>query len=145
MIEFIHGILTGRSFDTHTNLSISQRGEDALAMSAREILSLAMGKGLTIAAYQREEGGWHTFAQRAFDERSWEGLRRRRNSQPWTFEGGSLGWLEEDGTVIRSGLIFAEEEVGRVEGPYLQAAAAALLLIFVPEDDEASREMKRRE
>ena len=55
-----------------------------------------------------------------------------------------MGWLEPDGTVIRSGLIFAEEEVGRVDGPQPQMAAAALLLILVPEEDEASKEMKRR-
>ncbi|MFZ1752589.1 MAG: hypothetical protein WAU10_02555 [Caldilineaceae bacterium] len=58
------------------------------------------------------------------------------------FEGGELGWLEPDGVVMQGGLILAEEEVGRVEGP--QSAAAALLLIFLPEEEEAGREMKRR-
>ena len=55
-----------------------------------------------------------------------------------------MGWLEADGTVVRGGLIFAEEEVGRVRGPEAEPAAAALLLIFVPEEEEAGREMNRR-
>jgi hypothetical protein len=59
------------------------------------------------------------------------------------FEGGELGWLDPDGVVVQGGLILGEEEVGRVEGPQANAAAAALLLIFLPEDAEASREMAR--
>jgi hypothetical protein len=59
------------------------------------------------------------------------------------FEGGELGWLDPDGVVIQGGLILGEEEVGRVEGPQTRAAAAALLLIFYPEDAEASRQMMR--
>jgi len=60
------------------------------------------------------------------------------------FEGGELGWLEPDGVVIQGGLILAEEEVGRVDGPQPEAAAGVLLLIFLPEEEEANREMKRR-
>ena len=59
------------------------------------------------------------------------------------FEGGSLGWLELDGTVIRGGLIFEQEEVGRVDGPQQFAAAGALLLLFLPDDAEADRKMAR--
>lgn len=59
------------------------------------------------------------------------------------FEGGSLGWLDPDGTVIQGGLIFGEEEVGRVEGPHANAAAAALLLLFLPDDAEANRRLAR--
>ncbi len=59
------------------------------------------------------------------------------------FEGGELGWIESDGAVMRGGLIFAEEEVGRVEGAQPLAAAAALLLIFLPEDDESNRQLSR--
>jgi hypothetical protein len=59
------------------------------------------------------------------------------------FEGGELGWLDPDGVVVQGGLILGEEEVGRVEGPQDRAAAAALLLIFLPEDAEASRRMTR--
>jgi len=55
------------------------------------------------------------------------------------FEGGELGWVEEDGVVIRAGLIFEEEEVGRVEGQNQEAAGAALLLLFLPKDFEANK------
>ena len=55
------------------------------------------------------------------------------------FEGGELGWLEPDGAVLQAGLILSEEEVGRVEGPHTQAAAAALLLLFLPDDLEMSK------
>lgn len=55
------------------------------------------------------------------------------------FEGGDLGWVDPDGVVVQAGLIFGEEEVGRVEGPQPGAAAAALLLIFLPDEAEAGR------
>lgn len=61
------------------------------------------------------------------------------------FEGGELGWLDPDGVVIQGGLILGEEEVGRVEGPDSLSAAGALLLLFLPEDAEADRDMQRRE
>lgn len=77
------------------------------------------------------------------------------------FQGGSLGWLDEDGTVVQAGLILGEEEVGRVERdlqepseeapqkdqPYkdqLYAAAAALLLHFLPIDAEEEKRLARR-
>lgn len=59
------------------------------------------------------------------------------------FEGGDLGWVDPDGVVVQAGLIFGEEEVGRVEGPAQPAAAAALLLLFLPEDAEANRKFAR--
>lgn len=58
------------------------------------------------------------------------------------FEGGYLGWVEDDGTVVRGGYIIEEEDVGRVQGPDLHPAGAALLLIFVPEEDEANRRQR---
>lgn len=58
-------------------------------------------------------------------------------------EGGPVGWLDPDGVVVQGGLIFGEEEVGRVEGPQRPAAAAALLLIFLPEQAEANRRANR--
>lgn len=61
------------------------------------------------------------------------------------FEGGELGWLDPDGVVVQGGLILGEEEVGRVNGPMDRAAAAALLLIFLPEDAEENRKMTQRE
>ena len=55
------------------------------------------------------------------------------------FEGGELGWVDPDGVVNQGGLIIAEEEVGRVEGPWPEAAAAALLLLFLPDDAEENK------
>ncbi len=59
------------------------------------------------------------------------------------FEGGALGWLEADGVVMQGGLILGEEEVGRVEGPNGRSAAAALLLLFLPDQAEANRRAQR--
>jgi hypothetical protein len=59
------------------------------------------------------------------------------------FEGGPLGWVDPDGVVIRAGLLFGEEEVGRVEGSEVHAGAAALLLIFLPDDQEAQKRFER--
>lgn len=55
------------------------------------------------------------------------------------FVGGATGWLDPDGVVIRAGLILGEEEVGRVAGPHARAAAAALLLLILPDESEANR------
>lgn len=59
------------------------------------------------------------------------------------FEGGALGWVEQDGTVVQAGLIFGEEEIGKVSGPNMPAAGAALLLIFLPDEQEQQRQMNR--
>ena len=59
------------------------------------------------------------------------------------FEGGELGWVEADGTVVQAGLIFGEEEVGRVEGDARAAAGAALLLLFLPEEQEETNRANR--
>ena len=59
------------------------------------------------------------------------------------FEGGLLGWVDADGIVTRAGLIFGEEDVGRVEGGQQAAGAAALLLIFLPEENEEEKRMRR--
>ena len=61
------------------------------------------------------------------------------------FEGGELGWVDEDGVVVRGGLILGEEEVGSVVGPQPAAAAAALLLLFLPEESEANKRQERDE
>jgi hypothetical protein len=60
------------------------------------------------------------------------------------FEGGELGWVDPDGVVVQGGFMLGEEEVGRVDGPQLNAAAAALLLIFLPEEAEEDRRMNRQ-
>lgn len=121
-------------------------GEDAVGYVCREeIFRSRWGEGVRIGRCERDNGGWRIFRKTQFEEKelgriATEGVIHSHG----LFEGGSLGWLEPDGTVVRGGLIFVEEEVGRVDGPQLLAAAAALLLIFVPEEDEASREMERR-
>jgi hypothetical protein len=58
------------------------------------------------------------------------------------FEGGAVGWVDPDGAVVQAGLILGEEEVGRVEGPQLAAGAAALLLLFLPDEREAEKQMR---
>ncbi len=59
------------------------------------------------------------------------------------FEGGLLGWVDAEGSVTRAGLLFGEEEVGRVEGEQQAPGAAALLLIFLPEENEEEKRMRR--
>ncbi|MCC6456473.1 MAG: hypothetical protein IT328_16070 [Caldilineaceae bacterium] len=59
------------------------------------------------------------------------------------FEGGELGWVEPDGAVIQAGLIFGEEEIGRVEGEAQEAAGAALLLLFLPDEQEETNRANR--
>ena len=121
-------------------------GEDAVGyVCGEEIYRLRWGTGVGIGRYERDSDGWRILRKTRFDEKELgritiEGVIHSHG----LFEGGSLGWLESDGTVVRGGLIFAEEEVGRVDGPQPLTAAAALLLIFVPDEDEMSREMERR-
>lgn len=59
------------------------------------------------------------------------------------FEGGELGWVEKDGVVIQAGLIFGEEEIGRVEGNAQNAAGAALLLLFFADEQEETNRANR--
>lgn len=59
------------------------------------------------------------------------------------FEGGPIGWVDSDGVVIQAGLILGEEEVGRVEGEAQYAAAAALLLLFLPDEAASEKEFNR--
>lgn len=58
-------------------------------------------------------------------------------------EGGNVGWMEPDGIVVQGGLYMGEEEVGRVVGPRALAAAAALLLLFLPDEAEANHRAAR--
>lgn len=59
-------------------------------------------------------------------------------------EGGVAGWMEPDGVVLRGGGLFSEIEVGRVEGVRALEAAAALILIFLPDEDESNRRSARQ-
>jgi len=121
-------------------------GEDEVGyVFAEEIFRLRWGTGVGVGRCERDSDGWRVYRTTRFDEKE---LGRVTDDgvihSHGLFEGGSLGWLESDGTVVRGGLIFAEEEVGRVDGPQSLTAAAALLLIFVPDEDEANREIERR-
>lgn len=121
-------------------------GEDGVGyVCGDEIFRSRWGQGIRIGRCERDDAGWRIFRTTRFDEKelgriSTEGIIHSHG----LFQGGTLGWLEPDGTVVQGGYIFSEEEVGRVEGSQSQQAAAALLLIFVPEEDEASREMGKR-
>ena len=132
--------------DRTTIYRFRSSGEDMVGyVSGGEIFRVRWQTGIRIGRCEHDESGWRVFRDTRFDEKelgvvTTDGVVQSHG----LFEGGSLGWLETDGTVLRGGLIFAEEEVGRVEGPHAEAAAAALLLIFVSEEDEAGREMKRR-
>ncbi len=132
--------------DRTTIYRFRSNGEDAVGyVSGGEIFRLRWDEGVRIGRCHREEGSWRVFRDTRFDEKELGSITTAGEVRSLgLFEGGSLGWLEGDGTVIRGGLIFAEEEIGRVDGPHPEPAAAALLLLFVPEEDEAGREMNRR-
>ena len=51
--------------------------------------------------------------------------------------------MDPDGVVIQAGLILGEEEVGRVAGEAPNAAAAALLLLFLPDETASEKELNR--
>ena len=121
-------------------------GKDPVGyVSQQGIYRLRWEKGVRIGRYESDRSGWRVMRATRFGEKESGTITADGEIRsPGLFEGGALGWLERDGMVMRGGLIFAEEEVGRVEGPESEAAAAALLLIFVPEEEEEGREMNRR-
>lgn len=122
---------------------LSQYGEEQLGYIGLDqvIYKLRWGQG---SAVGRVDDTGHLFRKTAHDER--ELGRFTTNGQVYShglFEGGALGWVDPDGVVVQGGLILGEEEVGRVEGPQPTAAAAALLLLFLPDDAEANKRMAR--
>ena len=120
-------------------------GEDLVGYVAGEtIFRLRWDAGIPIGRVERAQNGWHIFRNTRYQEKELGSISPdRRIRSHGLFEGGEFGWLNPDGTVIQGGLIFGEEEVGRVDGPQPLPAAAALLLIFIPEEEEKGREMKR--
>jgi hypothetical protein len=91
-------------------------------------------------AVGRADGQGRVFRQTSHDERELGTFTK--DGQIFShglFEGGAIGWVDPDGVVVQAGLILGEEEVGRVEGPQLAAAAAALLLLFLPDEREAEK------
>lgn len=61
------------------------------------------------------------------------------------FAGGDVGWVNDAGVVVQSGLILGEEEIGRVEGPNALEAAGALLLLFLSDEREAEHRQGQRD
>ena len=102
-------------------------GEDAVGYVAGDAMfRLRWETGVRIGRCVREKGSWRVYRTTRFDEKVLGGITIEGVIHSHgLFEGGSLGWLEADGTVIRGGLILAEEEVGRVDGLQLNVAAAA--------------------
>lgn len=121
----------------------TSRGEELIGYVADDdaILRLRWEEGVIIG---RHDGEGRIYRRTQHDERELgtvtdDGVIHSHG----LFEGGELGWLEADGRVVQGGLIFEEEEIGRVHGPDANAAAAALLLIFLPDEAEANRHMMR--
>jgi hypothetical protein len=123
------------------------QGEERLGFigADQQIYKLRWESGIAIGRIQQDDRITRIFRNTRHDEKEVGAVDEHGAIYSHgLFEGGELGWLDPDHVVVQGGLILGEEEVGRVEGPQAQAAAAALLLIFLPEDAEASREMMRR-
>ena len=121
----------------------SSHGEDELGYVGEDqvIYKLRWGEGQPVGRID-DEG--HIFRNTQFDERELGHVTP--DGEVYShglFEGGALGWVDPDGTVIQGGLIFSEEEVGRVDGPARDGAAGALLLLFLPDDAETNRQITR--
>ena len=122
---------------------LSPYGEEQLGYIGPDevIYKLRWGQGVAVG---RIDAQGHLFRKTAHDER--ELGRFTPAGQVYShglFEGGALGWVDPDGVVVQGGLILGEEEVGRVDGPQVAAAAAALLLLFLPDEAEANKRMAR--
>lgn len=96
---------------------------------------LRWGAGVPIGRVEQDGPVWRIYRNTRFDERELGCVDESGTIHSHgLIQGGDLGWLDPDGTVLLGGLIFAEEEIGRVEGPHALAAAGALLLIFYAEE-----------
>ncbi len=99
------------------------------------------GKGLPMG---RVESDMRVFRAMQYGERELgQALPTGAVRSTGVLEGGDVGWMDPDGVVMQGGLIMGEEEVGRVQGPLALAAAAALLLLFLPDEAEANRRAAR--
>ena len=124
----------------------TRHGEDRVGFVASDglIYRVRWEAGITIGRFEQDGELIRVFRNTRHDEKELGTVDARGVVYSHgLFEGGELGWLDPDGVVVQGGLILGEEEVGRVEGPHARAAASALLLIFLPEDAEASRWMTR--
>jgi hypothetical protein len=105
--------------------------------SDRIIYKLRWGEGTPVG---RIHPDGRVFRRTAHDERELGYFTPQgRVYSNGLFEGGMIGWVDLDGVVVQGGLILGEEEVGSSDGPWPQAAGAALLLLFLPDDAEESR------
>jgi hypothetical protein len=115
---------------------------DGLPLSAGLIFRRHWDAGIEIGRY--DETG-HVFRRTTYDEKLVGHVTGGGAIfSSGLFEGGELGWVDPDGVVVQGGFMLGEEEVGRVDGPQPNAAAAALLLIFLPEEAEEDRRMNRQ-
>lgn len=106
-----------------------------------KIFALRRGDGEQVG---RVDGAGRVFRQMSHDERELGTVTPGGAiTSHGLFEGGDLGWVDPDGVVVQAGLILGEEEVGRVEGPHPAEAAAALLLLFLPDQAEEDKRMAR--
>jgi hypothetical protein len=100
------------------------------------------GRGLPIGRVTRDR---RVFRNTRYDERELGSFTAAGQIHSHgLFEGGAIGWVEPDGMVVQAGLIFSEEEIGRAVGADPIAGGAALLLLFlVDEQEQAHREGQR--
>lgn len=122
---------------------VSDYGEEKLGYLGEDqiIYRLRWNEGLPVG---RVDQTGRVFRKTAHDERELGSFTPAGQVHSHgLFEGGALGWVDPDGVVVQGGLILGEEEVGRVAGPNLAAAAAALLLLFLPDEAEANKRMMR--
>ena len=134
------------SDDTRTLIYKRTAGGDELLLGyvdeTGEIGKLRWGEGVPVG---RWDAAGRIFRRTAHDERELGSFDHNGAIHSHgLFTGGALGWVEADGVVIQAGLILGEEEVGRVAGSQPAPAAAALLLLFLPDDAEADRRLARQ-
>lgn len=138
-------ISTGYTKDIERTLIYRNTGNSEIALgyvdTAGVIFRLRWDQSLAVG---RVTGDRKVLRYTRYDEREL-GLFTERGSvfSLGLLEGGALGWVEDDGVVIRAGLIFGEEEVGRVEGNDKVAAGAALLLLFLVDEFEETNRSNR--
>lgn len=137
------------STDTRTlifrtrSVDAEREAEDAIGFidDAGVIQRLRWGEGVAVG---RASDDARIFRRTQYGERELgQALPTGAIQSAGLFEGGIVGWMDPDGVVIQAGLIMGEEEVGRVEGARALAAAAALLLLFLPDEAEAERRSAR--
>ena len=114
-------------------------GEDHIGYLAGDgtINRLRWGEGLPVGRVDGERRIFRTtqHGERELGQVNPDGSIRSHG----LFEGGELGWVETDGAVFQGGYVLPEEEVGRVTGPHPEPAAAALLLLFLPDQAEENK------